>query len=151
MKKILSFIFLLSVIAIPFSLTGQITSLTDAQSLDEGAYTFNFGNGNFQGYIDEDGWILWMQYHHEGGTNPNLNVIQLGNDLPIFDDSPLGTDLETLVSGDMEHRILLQVSQIMNYGLDGKQKLHIIPEKFILKVLFLGDFNPIQEIHLPQK
>ena len=96
MKKILSFIFLLSVIAIPFSLTGQITSLTDAQSLDEGAYTFNFGNGNFQGYIDEDGWILWMQYHHEGGTNPNLNVIQLGNDLPIFDDSPLGTDL----SGD---------------------------------------------------
>ncbi len=129
MKKILSFIFLLSVIAIPFSLTGQITSLTDAQSLDEGAYTFNFGNGNFQGYIDEDGWILWMQYHHEGGTNPNLNVIQLGNDLPIFDDSPLGTDL----SGDASKwghgaQILLQVSQIMNYGLDGKQKLRIIPE-----------------------
>ena len=96
MKKSLSFIFLLSVITIPFSLTGQITSLIDAQGLSEGTYTFNFGGGDFQGYVDEEGWVLWLQYHHAGGTNPNLSVIQPGTDLPIFDDSPLGTDL----SGD---------------------------------------------------
>ena len=37
-----------------------------------------------------------MQYHHAGGTNPGLNVIEPGNDLPIFDAGLLGTDL----SGD---------------------------------------------------
>ncbi len=96
MKSIVNFIFLLLIIFNPFYLTGQITSLTDAQGLGEGTYTFNFGSGNFQGYVDADGWLLWMQYQHQGGTNPNLNVIQAGNDLPIFDNSPLGADL----SGD---------------------------------------------------
>ena len=54
------------------------------------------GDGDFQGYVDEEGWILWLQYQHQGGTNPNLRVIEPGNDLPIYDDSPLGADL----SGD---------------------------------------------------
>ena len=96
MKSILTFIFLLFITSIPFSLTAQIANLTDAQGLGEGTYTFNLGSGDFQGYVDADGWLLWMQYHHEGGTNPNLNTIQAGEDLPIFDNSPLGADL----SGD---------------------------------------------------
>ena len=93
MKNKIRFLFLGLLITISFSLTGQITSLTEAQGLSRGTYTFNFGEGDFQGYIDKDGWILWMQYHHKGGTNPDLSVIQLGNNLPIFDDSSLGADL----------------------------------------------------------
>ncbi|MGY8884344.1 MAG: M60 family peptidase N-terminal accessory domain-containing protein [Flavobacteriales bacterium] len=93
MKKKLSLSFLLTVMLIPFSLTGQITSLTDAQGLPEGSYTFNFGDDDFQGYVDNEGWLLWMQYQHGGGTNPGLNVIQPGNDLPLFDASPLGADV----------------------------------------------------------
>lgn len=92
MKKALFFL-LFSVVLYPFSILGQITSFTEAQGLSEGVYTFNFGNGDFQAYMDEDGWILWLQYHHAGGTNPNVKVIQAGNNLPVFDDSPLGTDL----------------------------------------------------------
>ncbi|MFK8058194.1 MAG: M60 family peptidase N-terminal accessory domain-containing protein [Saprospiraceae bacterium] len=90
------FFSLVLILAFPFLAIGQITSLTDAAGLSEGTYTFNFGDGDFQAYVDDEGWILWMQYHHAGGTNPALNVIPPGNDLPIYDNSPLGTDL----SGD---------------------------------------------------
>ena len=33
--------------------------------------------------MDEDGWLLWMQYHHAGGTNPGLRVIQPGDDFAV--------------------------------------------------------------------
>ena len=71
----------------------QVASLTEAQDLPEGIHTFDFGNGNFDAYIDSEGWMLWAQYHHLGGTNPGLNVIQPGNNLPIYDSCPLGCDL----------------------------------------------------------
>ncbi len=73
-------------------LTSQITNLEDAQGLDAGIYTFNFGEEDFDAYVDGDGWMLWLQYHHEGGTNPPLDVKDNGDNLPIYDDSPLGTD-----------------------------------------------------------
>ena len=74
---------------------GQFSSLTAVQDQAEGVHTFNFGNGNFQGYVDADGWMLWLQYHHEGGTSPGLNPISEGNNLPLFDNSPMGTDLSS--------------------------------------------------------
>ena len=72
---------------------GQLTSLTDVQGLGEGMHTFNFGSGNFDAYVDIDGWVLWQQYHHMGGTNPGLNVIPPGGNLPMYDPCPLGCDL----------------------------------------------------------
>jgi len=68
------------------------TSLEDADELPEGVHTFDFGQGEFQAYIDGEGWMLWLQYHHAGGTNPNLNLIPDATDLPIYDPSGLGTD-----------------------------------------------------------
>ena len=96
MKKPIHLLSIVLLSLLPLILQGQITSLTDAQGLTAGTYTFNLGDGDFQGYVDEEGWILWLQYQHQGGTNPNLRVIEPGNDLPIYDDSPLGADL----SGD---------------------------------------------------
>ncbi len=83
----------LALICIPILSTAQITNLVDAQGVEEGTYTFNFGDGDFQGYVDSAGWVLWLQYHHAGGTNPTLNLINPGNDLPLYDSSLLGTDL----------------------------------------------------------
>ncbi len=75
---------------------GQFTSLAAAQGSPAGSYTFNFGNGPFTAYINSEGWMLWLQYHHQGGTNPALSVKQPGTSLPIFDNSPLGTDLSSV-------------------------------------------------------
>jgi len=67
-------------------------NLEAAQNLPEGIHAFDFGQGVFQAYIDADGWMLWLQYHHAAGTNPNLNVISEANNLPMYDPSGLGTD-----------------------------------------------------------
>ncbi len=56
----------------------QVASLTEAQDLPEGIHTFDFGNGNFDAYIDSEGWMLWAQYHHLGGTNPGLKCDPTG-------------------------------------------------------------------------
>ena len=72
-------LFLLAALATCFTAAwGQLTSLTEVQDLGEGMHTFNFGNGDFDAYVDSDGWVLWQQYHHMGGTNPGLNVIPPG-------------------------------------------------------------------------
>lgn len=84
MKKPIHLLSIVLLSLLPLILQGQITSLTDAQGLTAGTYTFNLGDGDFQGYVDEEGWILWLQYQHQGGTNPNLRVIEPGNDLPIY-------------------------------------------------------------------
>ena len=76
-------LFLLAALATCFTAAwGQLTSLTEVQDLGEGMHTFNFGNGDFDAYVDSDGWVLWQQYHHMGGTNPGLNVIPPGGNLP---------------------------------------------------------------------
>ena len=71
----------------------QLASLTEVQGLPEGTHTFDFGGGSFDAYIDAEGWMLWTQYHHQGGTNPGLNVIAPGGNLPIYDPCALGCDL----------------------------------------------------------
>lgn len=77
---------------------GQYASIEAVQGLPEGTYSFNFGNGPFNAYINSEGWMLWLQYHHQGGTNPGLSVKNIGSNLPIFDNSPLGTNLSTVPS-----------------------------------------------------
>ncbi len=95
MPRLSSFTISILLISFPILTFGQFTSLTDVQNQTEGVHTFDFGNGSFQGYVDEDGWLLWLQYHHQGGTDPGTNAISAGNDLPIFDNSPMGTDLSS--------------------------------------------------------
>lgn len=61
----------------------------------DGRYYFAIDGKSFKADVQKKGalfWVLALQYHHEGGTNPDLNVIPIGKDLPKFDDSPLGTD-----------------------------------------------------------
>lgn len=83
-----------TLLLITFSfLHGQtFKNIKDVQGKPAGVYTFNFGKGDFKAYVDKDGWMLWLQYHHKGGTNPALNIIKSGNDLPKYDGSRLGKD-----------------------------------------------------------
>jgi hypothetical protein len=50
-----------------------------------GRVFFNFANDcQFNASVD-NGWMLWLQYYHAGGTQPSHNVISGCNDLPIED------------------------------------------------------------------
>lgn len=82
----------LTLLAITNLSLAQFTSLEEALGQTPGIHSFDFGDGPFDAYVDEDGWVLWLQYHHMGGTSPELNLIGPGNDLPVYDPSGLGTD-----------------------------------------------------------
>ncbi|MGB7431387.1 MAG: right-handed parallel beta-helix repeat-containing protein, partial [Ahrensia sp.] len=71
------------------------TTLEDAYTVTSGRYYFNLGSGLFQADVDNSeggGWLLVLQYLHQGGTNPALNVVGAASDLPITSGAPLGTD-----------------------------------------------------------
>lgn len=71
------------------------TTLADAYTVPSGRYSFNLGNGLFSADVDNSeggGWVLVLQYVHQGGTNPPLSIIGAGADLPITSTAPLGTD-----------------------------------------------------------
>ncbi|WP_034888919.1 HYR domain-containing protein [Gillisia sp. Hel_I_29] len=57
-----------------------------------GTYYFKFNNSTFQGVLDNDtaggGWLMILNYVHQGGTNPNLNV--RNSNLPLLGSSTLG-------------------------------------------------------------
>lgn len=61
-----------------------------------GVYTFDpdgDGLNLFQGYYDSSeggGWLMVLNYVHQGGTNPNLTF--RSTDLPLLGSSTLGTD-----------------------------------------------------------
>ncbi|MFD0796992.1 DUF11 domain-containing protein [Maribacter chungangensis] len=60
-----------------------------------GRYYFNLGAGVFQADIDTSnggGWVLILQYVHAAGTNPSLNVLAAGANLPEFSTGVLGDD-----------------------------------------------------------
>ncbi|MFS4416774.1 DUF11 domain-containing protein [Maribacter sp. 2307ULW6-5] len=60
-----------------------------------GRYYFNLGSGVFQADIDTSnggGWVLILQYVHAGGTNPSLNVLPAGANLPTLSTGTLGND-----------------------------------------------------------
>lgn len=44
------------------------------------------------GTFDGKPWALALCYHHKGGTNPPLRVIQKGYDWPLYPQLPLGSD-----------------------------------------------------------
>ncbi|MBZ9788460.1 T9SS type A sorting domain-containing protein, partial [Psychroflexus sp. CAK57W] len=72
-----------------------ITDLALAHNFPSGRYYFDLGNGLFEANIDASeggGWVLILQYVHEGGTNPDLNSIAENADLPIGSSAALGTD-----------------------------------------------------------
>jgi len=93
MHHVLQATSLVLLLGVSLSASAQLASLTEAQGLSEGVHTFDFGDGPFAAYIDAEGWMLWTQYHHQGGTNPGLHLIQPGEDLPEYDPCPLGCDL----------------------------------------------------------
>ncbi|MFA9372432.1 MAG: HYR domain-containing protein [Labilibaculum antarcticum] len=75
----------------PFKRLGAARTVTT-----NGRYYFDLGNGVFQADVDNSeggGWVLILQYHHAGGTNPVTSVIGTGSDLPVESNSSLGTDL----------------------------------------------------------
>ncbi|NKI32919.1 LamG-like jellyroll fold domain-containing protein [Croceivirga thetidis] len=60
-----------------------------------GRYFFDLGNGVFEADVDVSnggGWVLVLQYVHSGGSNPDLEIVNTGEDLPILSTSALGTD-----------------------------------------------------------
>ncbi|MHA7102324.1 RHS repeat domain-containing protein [Roseivirga pacifica] len=72
------------------------TSLSQARSVPySGRYYFDLGSGVFQADVDASeggGWVLVAQYVHQGGTNPALTVLGVGNDFPVTSTSALGID-----------------------------------------------------------
>jgi hypothetical protein len=72
------------------------TSLSEAYGApSSGRYFFNLGSGIFQADIDVGeggGWVLVVQYVHQGGTNPPLSILGAGANLPETSTAPLGTN-----------------------------------------------------------
>ncbi|MEM6801725.1 MAG: DUF4347 domain-containing protein, partial [Bacteroidota bacterium] len=75
------------------------TSLYMANTVSSsGRYYFDLGAGAFQADVDTSnggGWVLILQYVHQGGTNPELNVIGNGADLPALSAAALGANEST--------------------------------------------------------
>ena len=71
------------------------TTLADAYTAPTGRHFFNLGSGAFQADVDNSeggGWVLVLQYVHNGGTNPALSITGAGADLPVTSAAALGTD-----------------------------------------------------------
>ncbi len=74
----------------PFTALSQVNSVSSS-----GRYYFDLGAGLFQASVrvESDGpWVLIGQYHHSAGTNPDLNIIGAGADLPVDVIANLGVD-----------------------------------------------------------
>lgn len=73
-----------------------VVGYTDLCSLPQnitGRVFFNFASDCQFFASVENGWMLWLQYYHEGGTQPASNIISNCNDLPIDDSTlTLGTN-----------------------------------------------------------
>ncbi len=74
-----------------------LRSLNDANGLPSGVYWYIIGTDTFQvqvdGETDGGGWVLALNYVHQGGTNPALNVFT--DKLPLIGSSTLGTNEST--------------------------------------------------------
>ncbi|NVK29936.1 MAG: putative Ig domain-containing protein, partial [Gammaproteobacteria bacterium] len=91
-----------------------ITDVEHAFLLETGRYVFDFGNGPFEASVNADeggGWVLAVQYHHNGRNNPAINVLGVGQNWPIEMNSPLGTDF----SGD--------ITKFANAGVDAMAQM----------------------------
>jgi len=77
------------------TLGDPFTTLSAAYTVVSGRYYFNTGSGAFQADVDNSeggGWVLILQYVHDGGTNPALSVLDAGSNMPITSAAALGTD-----------------------------------------------------------
>lgn len=77
------------------TVSDPIDDMGKAHHFSSGRYYFDIGGNQFQAEIDNSeggGWILILQYVHQGGTNPNLNVISNSSDLPVLSTTALGGD-----------------------------------------------------------
>ncbi len=70
------------------------TDLLALGGVPTGTYWFRIGGLSFQGYVDGEteggGWLMILNYVHEGGTNPELDVRT--TDLPLLNSDTLGDD-----------------------------------------------------------
>jgi len=106
------------------------TSLSEAASAPaSGRYYFNTGSGLFQADVDMSeggGWVLILQYVHQGGTNPDLTILGAGSDLPVTSSAALGTD-ESSVSANWGHAgnaALSQFSENLEFRWYGQTSGH---------------------------
>ncbi len=80
--------------------TNPFTALNQVNNIPSGRYFFNLGSGLFEADVDNSeggGWVLVLQYVHLGGTNPALNVISPGANLPKNSVANLGTNESSIV------------------------------------------------------
>lgn len=71
------------------------TSLEDINKSHSGIADFTLDGKNFTGYVDSShggGWLLILQYVHDGGTNPVLVDKNFPQNLPILSTAALGAD-----------------------------------------------------------
>ena len=83
------------------TLSDPFTTLADAYTVSSGRYYFNTGSGLFQADVDNSeggGWLLALQYVHQGGTNPPVSVIGAGSDFPVTSTATLGADESAIAS-----------------------------------------------------
>ncbi|AUX69730.1 hypothetical protein CHX26_09660 [Porphyrobacter sp. HT-58-2] len=84
------------------TISDPFTALSEAYSVPaSGRYFFNLGSGTFAADVDTSeggGWVLVLQYVHAGGTNPPLNIIGAGTDLPVTSAAALGANESADVS-----------------------------------------------------
>ncbi|WP_411846710.1 SdrD B-like domain-containing protein [Roseibacillus persicicus] len=70
------------------------TDLVALGGVPTGTYWFRIGGLSFQGYVDGDtaggGWLMILNYVHQGGTNPELEV--RSTNLPLLSSNALGDD-----------------------------------------------------------
>lgn len=70
------------------------TSLAALRGLASGRYWVDLGAGPMRVSVDADeggGWVLVLQYVHDGGTNPELRTVRAGYDLPSLSTTALGS------------------------------------------------------------
>ncbi|MEM7322367.1 MAG: right-handed parallel beta-helix repeat-containing protein, partial [Actinomycetota bacterium] len=75
--------------------TCPFASLDAVPVTADGRFWFDFGNGPFEASVDSDEggrWLLVLQYHHLGGTNPALDVRSTTDDWPRYAPPVLGVD-----------------------------------------------------------
>jgi hypothetical protein len=99
----------------------KVTNASHLKLFPSGIYYFNLDGSTFKGSVDNSteggGWIQILNYVHQGGTNPELNV--RNTDLPIPTDAVLGADESgTDAWGHASNSLVnaLNPTQLMFYG-----------------------------------
>jgi predicted RecA/RadA family phage recombinase len=76
------------------------TSLSQVYGFPSGVYKYQLSSGLIDIQVDNDvaggGWVMVLNYVHQGGTNPNLNI--LTNRLPLITSTTLGNNESADVS-----------------------------------------------------